>query len=120
MNPILKKILYWTPRVASILFVLFISLFALDVFDTGAGFWETLLALVIHLVPSFILIVALILAWKLEWIGALLYIGFAGWYIIEMWGQFPWTVYLLLAGIPFVIGAFFAVNWFLRGKIRAG
>lgn len=120
MNPTLKKILYWTPRVAGILFVLFISMFALDIFEMGLGFWGTLLGLFMHLIPSFILIAALLLAWKQEWIGALLYIGFAGWYIIEMWGQFEWTAYLLLAGIPFIVGVFFAIGWIYRKDIRAG
>jgi hypothetical protein len=34
MNKALKRFLFWTPRLAGILFILFISLFALDVFDT--------------------------------------------------------------------------------------
>lgn len=119
MNPRLKKFLYWAPRVASILFVLFISLFALDVFDMPLGFWGTLGALLIHLVPSFILVAALILAWKQEWIGAILYIGFAGWYIVETWGIFHWSVYLLMAGIPFVVGMLFAIDWIWREQIRA-
>ncbi len=33
MNKTLKQTLFWTPRIAGILFVLFISLFAADVFD---------------------------------------------------------------------------------------
>ena len=118
MNPTLKKILYWTPRIASILFILFVSLFALDVFDAGYTFGETLLALFMHLIPSFTLLAALILAWKQEWIGALLYIGFAGWYILEAWGIFHWSVYALMAGIPLIVGLFFALGWFFRRQIR--
>jgi hypothetical protein len=119
MNPNLKKFLFWTPRVASILFILFVSLFALDIFEMQLGFWGTLVGLFMHLIPSFILIAALILAWRREWFGALLYIGFAGWYVIEMWGRFEWTVYLLMAGIPFVIGTFFAIDWIYRKELRA-
>jgi hypothetical protein len=40
-----KRILLWTPRVLSLLFALFVSLFALDVFGQGYGFWQTTLAL---------------------------------------------------------------------------
>jgi len=47
MNKTTKQILFWTPRIAGILFVLFISLFALDIFDMQLGFWETIV-LFIH------------------------------------------------------------------------
>jgi len=40
-----KRVLYWTPRTLSIAFIAFLSLFALDVFGPGQGFWKTLLAL---------------------------------------------------------------------------
>jgi hypothetical protein len=70
--------LFWKPRIAGILFVLFISIFALDVFDAGYGFWETLLALFMHLLPSIALAIAVALAWRRwEWIGAVLFRGFA-------------------------------------------
>jgi len=41
-----------------------ISLFAFDVFGTGAGFFKTLLALLMHLIPSFLLIIAIVYSWK--------------------------------------------------------
>src|SRR5512136_208534 len=37
--------LYWAPRVLCIVMAMFISLFALDVFGSGQGFWWTTLAL---------------------------------------------------------------------------
>lgn len=43
MNPSIKQTLYWTPRILGILFVLFISIFAADVFEEHLGFggqWE--------------------------------------------------------------------------------
>lgn len=85
------KILFWTPRVFGVLFCLFISLFALDVFGEEAGFGAVLLAFVIHLVPTYIVVIALVIAWKRELIGAIVFaclsIGFmfvsrgSGWVI---------------------------------------
>jgi hypothetical protein len=117
MNKPIKQLLFWTPRVAGILFILFISIFALDVFGQGYSFWETLLALFMHLLPSIALAIAIVLAWRWEWIGALLFGGFAVWYVAVMRG-FSISVYLLLAGIPFVIGVLFAVGWIFRREIR--
>ena len=37
-----KQLLFWTPRILGILFALFLSMFALDVFGEGYGFWGTL------------------------------------------------------------------------------
>ena len=68
----LSKLLYWLPRILAICFIVFISLFALDVFDQPQWF----LALVIHLIPSFILIAVTVLAWKNEMIGGLIFVLF--------------------------------------------
>lgn len=117
MNKNLRSILFWTPRIAGILFILFLSLFALDVFDMGLGFWGTLLALLMHLIPSIALAVALALAWKWEWVGALAFLGWAAWYVTSARG-FDWSVYALIAGIPALIGLLFLAGWFWRGKIH--
>ena len=118
MNQSLKSTLFWTPRVISILFILFISIFALDVFGENYDFWGTVLALFLHLIPTFILVAALVLAWRYEWVGALLYIGFAVWYLATMWGRFDWTAYAILAGVPILVGVLFGVGWVYRKEIR--
>jgi hypothetical protein len=119
MKKPVKQILFWTPRIAGILFVLFVSIFALDVFGQGYSFWETLLALFMHLLPSIVLAIAVALAWRWEWIGAVLFGGFAVWYVAAMTIRgFPLSVYLLMAGIPFVVGVLFAAGWVYRSKIR--
>jgi len=117
MNKTLKQILFWTPRIAGILFVLFISLFALDIFDMQLGFWETILGLFMHLIPSILLTIAIVIAWKREWFGALLFIGWAVWYVSFMRG-FDWIAYALIAGLPVVIGLLFLAGWIWRKQIR--
>ena len=121
MNTTLKKTLFWTPRIAGILFVLFISLFAFDVFEEGLGFWGTLLALFMHLLPSILLAIAIYVAWKREWFGAVLFIGWAIWYVVFFRDRdFPWITYAVIAGIPTVIGLFFLADWIWRKQIRTG
>jgi hypothetical protein len=121
MNKTIKQTLFWTPRVAGILFVLFISLFAFDVFEEGLGFWGTLLALFMHLLPSILLAIAIYVAWKREWFGAVLFIGWAIWYVVFFRDRdFPWITYAIIAGIPTVIGLLFLVDWIWRKQIRTG
>ena len=119
MNTTIKKTLLWTPRIAGILFVLFIGLFAFDVFEEGFGFWGTLLALFMHLLPSILLAIAIYIAWKREWVGAALFIGWAIWYVVFFRDRdFPLMTYTIIAGIPTMIGLLFLADWIWRKQIR--
>ncbi len=91
-----------------ILFALFLSIFALDVFGTGAGFWATLLALVMHLLPVGILVIGLIFAWRWEWVGAVLFLGFGIGYLATAWGHFPLAVYWVIVGPAFLVRKMFS------------
>lgn len=66
---------YWLPRIICIVAILFISVFALDAFDPRFTIWQQIGAFALHLVPTFILILFLWIAWKWELLGGLLFIG---------------------------------------------
>jgi len=68
------RVFHWVPRILCILAILFISMFALDSFTPGLTIWQQLGAFFIHLIPSFILLVLLIVAWKWEFIGGIIFI----------------------------------------------
>ena len=89
MNPTVKRILYWAPRVLGILFVLFISLFSLDVFQEGRSIQETAIAFMMHSIPTAMAAVPLILAWRWRaWAGAAVYLGLAVFYVFLTWDRF--------------------------------
>ena len=113
MNPTTKCILYWTPRVLCLLFTAFISLFALDVFGENDGFWKTLVALVIHLIPTWIGLVILAITWRWEWVGALLFPVLGAFYIFAFRGKFVWYTYAIIAGPLFLLGVLFLLNFYL-------
>ncbi|MFW5985759.1 MAG: DUF7670 domain-containing protein [Halanaerobiales bacterium] len=71
------RILIWLPRIISILFIIFISLFALDAFQGDASVMEKIVGFIIHLIPSFLLVVILIVSWKKYLLGGWLYIALA-------------------------------------------
>lgn len=114
-----RRLPYWTPRVLGILFAVFISVFALDVFGAGYSFWETLGALIMHLIPTALVVVALVIAWRWEWAGAALFVALGVWYVIMAWGKFDWMTYLLIPGPLFLIGVLFLVGWLYRRGIRS-
>ena len=110
-----QKIVYWLPRVLGILFCLFISIFAFDVFDEGYGFWETVLALIMHLVPTALVLAALLIAWRWGIIGGAIYLGLALLYIIIM-REVDWVVALLIPVPLALTGLLFVLDHFLQSK----
>jgi hypothetical protein len=66
------KVIQWSPRVICILAILFVSIFAFDVFSPTLTVWQQILALLMQLIPSFILLGILIVAWKWEKIGGII------------------------------------------------
>jgi hypothetical protein len=120
MSETAKRILYWAPRVLGLLFAAFISIFAFDVFDGGHGFWETALDLLMHLVPTAIVLVVLAIAWRWEWVGAVVFGALGVFYIATAWGRFPLVAYLAISGPMFVMAGLFLANWLMREELRPG
>jgi hypothetical protein len=114
-----KRALLWTPRILGIMFAAFIGIFALDVFDGSSGFWTTAMALLLHLIPTAIILIVVALSWRWEWVGGVLFIAFAALYLIALWGRrLPWSVYLVMSGSLFLVGILFLINWVFRRWIR--
>jgi hypothetical protein len=114
-----KPFLFWSPRVLTLLVALFLSLFALDVFGEGYGFWGTAVALFMHLIPTWIVLVVLALSWRWEWVGAVLFValGLIYAYFAVGRGHPEWTVPI---SCPlFLVGGLFLLNWLYRKQIRA-
>jgi len=119
MKKATKRVLFWTPRIICIIFAVFISLFALDVFSEGYGIMKTLLALLIHLIPTGIILIVLLISWRWEWIGALLFIALSVFYLVFTWGRFPWITYLVISGPLLLVGLLFLINWIYRTELRS-
>ena len=119
MNKKINKLMYWTPRILSIIFILFLALFSLDIFDMHLGFWETLAGLFMHNIPVIILALVLFLSWKYEIVGGISFILVGVVYIVlillnNYGNQFEWyalSYSLIIAGPALVIGILFLINW---------
>ncbi len=92
------------------------ALFSFDVITPELSFWQIAVGLFMHNISVFILLAALIISWKHEIVGGivfilagLLYIIFAvqrapGWHMVLIWS-------LMIAGPAFFIGILFIINW---------
>jgi len=108
------KLLFFVPRVLVIIYIIFLSLYALDVFSEGYGFFETILALFIHLIPSIVLALLLWYAWNHEKIGgfAFLVIGLVFTIYFDLYKNFA---AFLMIGVPvFIAGILFLLNYELK------
>jgi hypothetical protein len=115
-----SKILYWAPRILCILAILFISLFAGDAFSPELSFWQQVNALFMHLIPSFVLILFLVIAWKRELIGGILFVAVGiiaspfVFYLNYHYNHFPfWQCILILLMITFpfiLVGLLFILS----------
>jgi hypothetical protein len=103
--------LFWAPRILTILFALFLSVFALDVFTETKGPFQTLAALVMHLIPTLLVVVLLVLAWRWELIGVVAFAALAITYIVVMWRRFPLETYAVISGPLLLISVLFLLSW---------
>jgi hypothetical protein len=119
------QIVHWTPRVLCILAILFVSMFALDSFSPDYTIWQQLKAFFIHLIPTYILILFLIIAWKWEIIGGFMLIivalGFTPFIYTHNYAMnhSVWMSLsiILMINFPFVItGGLFILSHFLKKK----
>ena len=111
-----SKFVYWTPRILSIIFLCFLALFSLDIFDMQLGFWGTVLGLFMHNIPVFALLIVLLFSWKHEWVGGIAFILAGIAYIVSLMFRGPFELYKIvwaiqIAGPAFFIGILFFLNW---------
>lgn len=119
------KFFHWLPRILCILAILFVSMFALDSFEPGLPLWKQIGGFLIHLIPVYILIVFLVVAWKWEQIGGMILIilalGLAP-FLYQMNYNMNHSVWMSLGVIlainfPFVVvGILFLLSYYLKKK----
>lgn len=109
-----NQLLYWSPRILGILIAIFVSIFALDVFGGGFNLWETAAALLMHLIPTLVIVITLLIAWRWERLGGFLFIALGVLYMLLFWDPTRWPAYLLISGPLFLAGILFLLDGFLR------
>jgi len=99
------------------MFICFLALFSLDVFQPGLGFWQIALGLFIHNIPALVLSVVLLISWKYEIVGGIGFIFAGVFYIVMLLGHFEWYMLswiLTISGPAFLVGVLFFASWFQK------
>jgi hypothetical protein len=118
MKKAVRQALFWAPRSLAIVFILFIGLFALEVFGQAQGFLALALSLLVHLLPSLALLACLLLAWRRDWLGAALFAAWGAWFLVEAGGTRAQYYDLVLPGVSFLIGVLFLLGWIFRRQFQ--
>jgi len=125
MKPSISFI-YWMPRILCILAILFVSMFSLDAFAPGLTIWQQLGDFFMHLIPSFVLFAVLIVAWKWELFGGIVFtivgLGLSPFIFLLNHNRNHFSVgasmgVVMMITFPFVVvGVLFIISHFLRKK----
>ena len=111
ISPRLAKVIHWAPRIAAILIIFFVTLFSLDVFDMEASPLELLGAFLMHSLPSIVMILVLVFAWRRPLVGFIAFL-IAGLFFLRfvIFGQ-GLMHFLLFSGPLLLISALFYADW---------
>ena len=111
LRQFMKKI----TKIILIAYILFISVFALDVFEENKPLGQALIGFLIHLIPSFIIITLGIIASKNEKMGGILFIILGA--LFSFFFKSNSLLSFLLIPFPlFLIGLLFLLGSKNRGK----
>lgn len=97
------RALVWAPRILGIAVALFIGVFALDALGEG------LQAILLHLVPTIVLLLTVLLAWHRPWVGALVFSALAVVYAATVPARPDWI--LVISGPLLAVGLLFLWSW---------
>jgi len=104
----MKKYL-WIPRILTILFIIFIFIFALDSFGTEDPWYLEVVGFLIHLIPTYILIAVLAIFWKKPFYCGLSYILVAVAFTLFFNTYRNLYSFLLISFLPTFIGLLFII-----------
>jgi hypothetical protein len=112
VSPRLAKIIHWAPRVAAMMIIFFMSLFSLDVFGMGASPLEVLGTFLMHNIPSIVMVLFLVFAWKRPVVGFVVFLIAGVAFTIFFVRDFYALQNLLLFVLPILlIASLFYADW---------
>jgi len=111
-----EKLLFWIPRIVGIIAILFMMMFSLDCFEMGGT--DALVCLLMHNIPALIILLVLVIAWKWELVGGLLFIvaSIAGTIFFKGFTTNPGVLPVMA---PFLLtGILFLAHYYLYLRIK--
>lgn len=90
-------------------FGLFLALFALDAWDTNVPIGERLAGVAMHLLPSLLVAIAVVISWHRQWIGGVVFVALAIAYAVMVRFRADWV--LVISGPLLAVGLLYFWSW---------
>lgn len=91
-------------------------MFSLDIFEPGLTMQQIFVGLFMHNIPALLLLIVLIISWKYEIVGGIVFILAGLFYISTLimsskfeWHMLSWSA--IIAGPALLVGILFILNW---------
>jgi hypothetical protein len=100
------NIFQWSARALIFCLTGVFSLFSADSFDGGIVDFKTIRDWLIHMIPSLVLLIPLLVFWKRFFVLACIYLTLGLSYLVVSWNKFPISVHFLIT-LPLIISSIF-------------
>jgi uncharacterized membrane protein HdeD (DUF308 family) len=111
----MRKLIYFLPRILSIVIVGFLALFILEGFDPSFG-WQSGLA---HAILAIVILAVTIIAWKWPKVGGWIFVVVGlvpTWEVIKSPDSSAFWSQLLIGIVPLLTGVLFLIEGFQKPK----
>ena len=94
-----------------VLFAVALLIFAADVFNHEQNIAQTFYDILLHLLPTAVVLLIVVVAYNRPLIGAIIYLVLGLMYIITGWASMHWTAHVLIAGPLLLLSALYITAW---------
>lgn len=94
-----------------VLYAVALLIFAADVFNHEQNIAQTFYDLLLHLLPTAVVLFIVVVAYKRPLIGAIVFLVLGLMYIITGWASMHWTAHVLIAGPLILLSVLYITYW---------
>jgi hypothetical protein len=98
-------------RTLGVLYGVSLLIFAADVFNHEQNIAQTFYDLLLHLLPTAVVLFIVVVAYNRPLIGAIVFLVLGVMYIITSWASMHWTAHVLIAGPLILLSALYITYW---------
>ncbi len=100
-----------TATILGVLYAVALLIFAADVFNHEQNIAQTFYDILLHLLPTAVVFIIVVVAYNRPLIGAIIYLVLGLMYIITGWASMHWTAHVLIAGPLLLLSALYITAW---------
>ena len=97
--------------ILGVLYAVALLVFAADVFNHEQNIAQTFYDILLHLLPTAVVLLIVVVAYNRPLIGAIIYLVLGLMYIITGWARMHWSAHVLIAGPLLLLSALYITAW---------